>query len=65
MKHVWEGNHTHLKVCEETNDEDQQWTYHNDVIRHTADGRALDIAYWKFTVGNEVNLVPNHFDQTG
>ena len=58
----WEGNWTQARVEPESGNDDQQWTYEinavtktklqpSNVIRHTFDGRVMDIAWWKFQQG--------------
>ena len=62
---VWEGNYTKPRCEDETNDATQKWTYANEVLRHTADSRSLDIENWTYTDGNKVCVVTNHYEQTG
>jgi len=62
----WEGNWTRARVEKASGKVDQQWDCdETNVIRHTFDGRVLDIANWKFEAGTEVNPVTNHFGGKG
>ena len=43
----------------------KKWILKNNLIRHKFDGRVLDIEWWKFEHGTNVNVVTNHFGGKG
>ena len=56
---VWENNVTELTLDSEQKNDSQKWTYDEEVLRHTADGRVLNIDWWKFEAGQPIRVIPN------
>ena len=62
---VWKDNVTDLTLESEQTNGAQLWTYDEEVIRHTADGRVLNIDLWKFEAGQPIRVIPKIGEQTG